>query len=67
MATEKKKNFEDALQELEDIVRSLEKDELPLEKSLQLYEKGIKLTKFCTNTLEEANLRIKKIHEGGEK
>jgi len=67
MATEKNKDFEDALQELEDIVRSLEKDELPLEKSLQLYEEGIKLTKFCTNTLEEANLRIKKIHEGGEK
>jgi len=67
MATEKNKDFEDALQELEDIVRSLEKDELPLEKSLQLYEEGIKLTKFCTNTLEEANLRIKKIHEGGER
>jgi len=67
MATEKKRNFEDALQKLEQIVRSLENDELPLEKSLQLYEEGIKLTKFCTNTLEEANLRIKKIHEGGEK
>ena len=66
MTTEKDINFEDALEKLERIVYSLENDELPLEQSLELYEEGIKLTKVCTQTLEDANLRIKKIHKGGE-
>lgn len=66
MSTEKEQNFEDALKELEGIVHKLEKEDLALEKSLSLYEKGIELSAFCSDVLEKAELRIEKVHEGGE-
>jgi len=56
--------FEEALRKLESVVRKLEDPEVSLEESLSLYESGIKLSKFCTQTLEEASLRIERINEG---
>jgi exodeoxyribonuclease VII small subunit len=50
--------FEQALQQLEQIVQKLEKGELPLEESLQLYEDGIRLSRLCHGKLEEAEGRI---------
>jgi exodeoxyribonuclease VII small subunit len=51
-------SFEQALQQLEQIVQKLEKGELPLEDSLKLYEDGIRLSRLCHTKLEEAEGRI---------
>lgn len=60
MATSKEKElkFEDALEELEGIVSKLESEELPLEDSLSLFEKGISLSKVCNKKLEEAEKKV---------
>ena len=50
--------FEQALQQLEQIVQKLEKGELPLEESLKLYEDGIRLSRLCHGKLEEAEGKI---------
>lgn len=54
----KKMTFEEAVAGLEQIVRQLEDGQLPLEKSLELFSEGIKLSKFCQSSLEEAEQRI---------
>jgi exodeoxyribonuclease VII small subunit len=51
-------SFEAALKQLEEVVQRLEKGELPLEESLQLYEQGLRLTRLCHVKLEEAEGRI---------
>ncbi|MDK3160249.1 exodeoxyribonuclease VII small subunit [Kamptonema cortianum] len=50
--------FEEALVSLEKIVEEMESAELPLEEVLQKYEKGIELTRFCTDKLAEAEEKI---------
>jgi exodeoxyribonuclease VII small subunit len=51
-------SFEDALARLEGIVTRLEKGELSLEESLELYEQGIALSRLCHGKLQEAEDRI---------
>src|SRR2546422_6093740 len=46
--------FEEALERLEAIVKSLEEGDLPLEDSLRLFEEGVSLTRLCAAKLEEA-------------
>ena len=53
-----KQNFEKALKQLEDIVQELETGDLPLEKAIKRFEDGIKLSKFCSETLNETEKRI---------
>lgn len=50
--------FEASLQELERIVKDLEKGDLPLEQSLALFEKGIALSGACKRQLDEAEARV---------
>jgi exodeoxyribonuclease VII small subunit len=50
--------FEASLQELEKIVRQLEDGDLPLEESLKLFEKGVKLSRECQERLNQAERRI---------
>lgn len=50
--------FEKNLERLDSIVRELENADLPLEKALQLYEEGMKLSEVCHNQLEEAEGRV---------
>jgi len=52
------KTFEQSLAELEDIVGKLEGGDLPLEDSLELFEKGIKLSRECRSRLTNAERRI---------
>ena len=52
--------FEEAVTRLEEIVKQLEKGEVSLEKSLELYEEGCKLTKVCSSLLDKAQLKVKK-------
>lgn len=53
--------FEKAFQELETIVKRLESEELPLDESLQLFEQGIRLSRFCHQRLEEVEKKIELI------
>jgi exodeoxyribonuclease VII small subunit len=60
------KDFESAIAELETVVKALEEGDLPLERSLQLFERGIQLSRFCHARLEEAEKRIELLNERGE-
>jgi exodeoxyribonuclease VII small subunit len=60
------KDFESAIAELEKIVKTLEDGDLALEKSLELYERGVQLSRFCHSRLEEAERRIEILNERGE-
>ena len=62
MAVRGKPNeFEKAFQQLEKIVQRLEGEELPLDESLQLFEEGIRLSRFCHQRLEEVEKKIETI------
>ena len=58
MSNSKPKTFESSLDELERIVRDLEQGDLSLEKSLELFEQGVKLSRDCQERLNEAERRI---------
>jgi exodeoxyribonuclease VII small subunit len=60
------RDFESAIAELETVVKALEEGDLPLERSLQLFERGIQLSRFCHARLEEAEKRIEVLNERGE-
>lgn len=54
-------SFEEALKELEDIVRRLETGDVELEKSIEIYERGAKLKAHCESRLKAAELKIEQI------
>ncbi|MCD6508215.1 exodeoxyribonuclease VII small subunit [Candidatus Poribacteria bacterium] len=58
---EKEIKFEDALKRLEEIVEMLESDELPLDKALELFEEGIRMSRLCSSILERAEMRIEEL------
>jgi exodeoxyribonuclease VII small subunit len=62
--TIKPKDFESALKRLEEIVKELEEGELTLEKSLERYEQGVRLARFCNAKLDEAEARIEMLQKG---
>ena len=55
---EQPKSFEASLEALEQIVQELERGDLPLEKSLELFERGIGLSRQCQERLNQAERRI---------
>ena len=55
---EQSRTFEASLEALEQIVRQLESGDLPLEKSLELFEQGIRLSRECQERLSQAERRI---------
>jgi exodeoxyribonuclease VII small subunit len=57
--------FETALKRLEEIVRKLETGESSLDSALQLFEEGIKLSRFCHGKLEEAERRVEILLKNG--
>ena len=57
----KSNEFEKAFQHLETIVKRLESEEMPLDESLQLFEEGIRLSRFCHQRLEEVEKKIELI------
>lgn len=63
MAKKERQSFEQALSKLEEIVEELEDESITLERSLSLYEEGIKLSKICTETLESARQKIEYVNE----
>lgn len=50
--------FEEAMSELEKIVQKLEKGELPLEESIEYFQKGVELSKYCSRKLDEIERKI---------
>ena len=54
----KTRSFESSLEALEQIVHQLEEGDLPLEKSLELFEQGIRLSRECQERLGQAERRI---------
>ena len=60
-------NFEQALENLEELVTAMEEGELSLEESLQAFEKGIKLTRECQSALKKAEQKVQVlINEDGD-
>lgn len=57
-------NFEKAMQELESIVTRMEEEQLELDESMALYEKGMELIKQCTALLEAAQERVRMLVQG---
>ena len=56
-----KLTYEEAFAELETVVGELESGEQPLEEALALFERGQELTKHCTELLDKAELKIRKL------
>ncbi len=52
------KTFEKTMERLEQIVAELEAGEIPLEKALKKFEEGIKLSKFCSEMLDETEKKV---------
>ena len=53
--------FEKAMSELEKIVEELERGDLDIDKSLEMFEKGIKMSRLCSKKLNEAEAKIEKL------
>ena len=58
---DKERNFEDAMERLEQIVRTMERGDVPLDESLKLFQEGTKLVDSCVKILENANMEIEKV------
>ena len=56
--------FDAAMNRLEEIVRAMEKGDLPLEQSMQLFEEGTGLVKSCNQLLSNAELKIAQLMKG---
>lgn len=65
--SKKDPTFDQALEELESIVSKLEQGDVPLEEALDQFQEGIKLSRYCKKTLQEAESTMTKIvAENGE-
>ena len=53
--------FEQSMQRLEQIVRAMERGDVPLEESLKLFREGTELVKNCSKMLDEAQLQVQKV------
>ena len=51
-------SFEENMKKLSEIVSELEKGDIPLEKSVELYGEGVKLSALCKNQLDNAKIKI---------
>lgn len=60
-------SYEEAVRQLEKIVEQLEKGDIPLEESLELFQKGVALSAYCSRKLDETEKKIiRLIEENGE-
>ena len=60
------KSFELSLEELEKIVRQLEGGDLPLDRSLELFELGVRLSRECQKRLDEAERKVEILLRGND-
>lgn len=67
MSAKAKIKFEEAMQQLEEIVTNLERGDVPLEEALEQFQKGVGLSKLCKETLQNAEETLTKmVDENGE-
>jgi len=59
-------NLEKSMAQLEEIVQQLEEGDIPLEKALQQFEKGVKLSRDCQQALDSAEQRVKVVLDNGD-
>lgn len=59
-------NLETTLEELENIVKTMESKQLDLQKALELFERGMNLTKVCQKTLLKAEQKVQQLTQGTE-
>jgi exodeoxyribonuclease VII small subunit len=64
MSTKKKLNLEKSLEDLEALVEELETGDLPLDKAMQKFEEGIKLTRRCQSALKDAEQKVEILLKG---
>jgi len=60
------KSFESSLEDLEQIVKQLEAGDLPLERSLELFEQGVRLSRECQKRLDEAERKVEILLRSGD-
>jgi exodeoxyribonuclease VII small subunit len=65
MAKEKM-SFEASMERLEQIVRAMERGDVPLEQSLALFQEGTELVKNCQKLLDEARIQVEKVMNGSD-
>lgn len=58
---QKNKTFEENMERLEQIVRAMDRGDVPLEESLKLFQEGTQLVESCGRLLDEAELQVKKV------
>ena len=56
--------FEKAMTRLENIIEELERGDLDIDKSLEIFEEGIKMSRLCSKKLNEAEAKIEKLSKG---
>ena len=61
-----KMSFEQAITRIDEIVKTLEKGDAPLDQSLSLFEEGTKLIKFCGKQLDSAEQKVVKLQKGAD-
>jgi len=61
---EQSKTFESSVKRLEEIVRLMERGDVPLEQALGLFEEGTGLIRSCTKQLDEAELKVVRLMKG---
>ena len=67
MGTEKKENLEDMFDRLDQVIGTLEGEDVSLEEAFGLYDQGMKLIRRCNQTINEVEKKILVLDENGEK
>nr|WP_075982257.1 exodeoxyribonuclease VII small subunit [Bacillus massilionigeriensis] len=68
MSNDQKMTFEEAMDQLEEIVEKLEEGDVPLEEAISIYQKGMELSKFCHDKLKRVEGQLTQIlTEDGQK
>ena len=65
MPEKKDETFEEKMNQLETIVKKLDEEEVSLEESLELYQKGVELTAECDKILKNAELKVETLNKKG--
>ncbi|MBE6927336.1 MAG: exodeoxyribonuclease VII small subunit [Ruminococcaceae bacterium] len=64
--SEQSKNFEQSLSRLDEIVKRMERGDVPLQEALQLFEEGTGLVASCNQLLDEAELKVVQLTKGAD-
>lgn len=64
--TEKKENLEELFQSLEEVIKGMEESSVTLEQSFDMYNRGMKILKECSRTIDEVEKKVLVLDEDGE-